>query len=85
MHSNQPLHIPLTANISFTPYWKVPSLYGAVPRTEVTLQLNVGLSHKVTLVTAPAGYGKTSAMILWVRQILLPVLWDTCPEIHGRW
>jgi LuxR family transcriptional regulator, maltose regulon positive regulatory protein len=45
---------------------KRPPLFG---------KLNEGLSHKLTLVTAPAGYGKTTLVSDWIVQYKIPTAW----------
>jgi len=37
--------------------------------------LNAGLSGKLTLVSAPAGYGKTTLLAEWINQLANPVGW----------
>ncbi|GJQ34798.1 MAG: helix-turn-helix transcriptional regulator [Anaerolineaceae bacterium] len=50
-----------------------------VPRRKVLEQLNDGLrdGHLLTLVSAPAGYGKTTTIRMWVEQAGCPVAWVT--------
>ena len=46
----------------------IPSLGRAVvPRRRLTSQLESGLSAKLTLVLAPAGFGKTTLVASWIR------------------
>jgi LuxR family maltose regulon positive regulatory protein len=44
--------------------------------------LNEGLysKRKLTLVSAPAGFGKTTLVVAWIRQIGLPVAWLSLDE-----
>jgi ATP/maltotriose-dependent transcriptional regulator MalT len=42
-----------------------------VPRLRLVTQLNEGLHHKVALVSAPAGFGKTTLVSEWVRNLQL--------------
>ena len=42
--------------------------------------LNVGLDRKLILVTAPAGYGKTTLMSIWSAQSSNPVTWLSLDE-----
>src|SRR5215211_4432971 len=37
-----------------------------VPRPRITERLSVGLAGKLTLITAPAGFGKTTAVSAWL-------------------
>jgi LuxR family maltose regulon positive regulatory protein len=39
-----------------------------VPRPQLTARLDAGLSGKLTLVSAPAGFGKTTLVSEWIRQ-----------------
>ncbi|NIK74987.1 LuxR family maltose regulon positive regulatory protein [Paenibacillus castaneae] len=56
-------------------------LYIPTPRSKVVLRpsliehLNDGMQRKLTLVTAPAGYGKTSLVREWLAECLQPVAW----------
>ena len=48
----------------------------AIERPDLTDLLNrVVDEHRVTLVVAPAGYGKTAAVSAWARQAAFPVAW----------
>lgn len=50
-----------------------------VPRIKALRQLSEGLAdgHLLTLVSAPAGYGKTTTVRMWVEQAGYPVAWVT--------
>ena len=56
-----------------------PSL---VPRLRLSDQIEVGVQagHKLTLVAAPAGFGKTTAVSTWVRQNERQVAWLSLEE-----
>ena len=56
-----------------------PSL---VPRPRLIQVLNEGLQMKkrLTLVSAPAGFGKTTLMVDWLKQIDVPVAWLSLDE-----
>lgn len=41
-------------------------------RPQLIDHLNQGLDHKVTLVTAPAGYGKTTIVSQWLANLRSP-------------
>ncbi len=45
------------------------------PRPRLDVLVQRGVAHKLLLVTAPAGYGKTTAVLLWAQQQPLPVGW----------
>jgi LuxR family maltose regulon positive regulatory protein len=55
----------------------VPPLYGnLVNRTHLIQRLNDGVAQsRLTLISAPAGYGKSTLLCEWVSQISLPVAW----------
>src|SRR5262245_45600111 len=50
------LHIPTTRS-------------DAVPRPRLIALLDQGLARKLTLIAAPAGFGKTTLIAAWLRQI----------------
>jgi LuxR family maltose regulon positive regulatory protein len=52
-----------------------PSL---VPRPRLIEWLNEGLQRKLTLVSAPAGYGKTTLVSEWVAGCERPAAWLVC-------
>lgn len=53
-----------------------------VPRLRLTRRLDEGLQlgHKLTLVSAPAGFGKTTLVSEWVHRVKLPVAWLSLDE-----
>jgi ATP/maltotriose-dependent transcriptional regulator MalT len=54
----------------------VPRLQpGFVPRPRLVRALNGGLSQRLTLVCAPAGFGKTAVLADWARTLGRPVAW----------
>lgn len=46
-----------------------------VQRTHLVERLNKGINHKLTLISAPAGFGKTTLLSEWISQSELPVVW----------
>jgi LuxR family maltose regulon positive regulatory protein len=46
-----------------------------VHRTELFEKLNEGLSRKLILISAPAGFGKSSLMSDWIEQQKIPTAW----------
>jgi LuxR family maltose regulon positive regulatory protein len=51
-----------------------------VPRPRLVEQLNTGLDKKLTLISAPAGFGKTTLIVDWLKQIDLPAAWLSLDE-----
>ena len=51
-----------------------------VSRPRLINLLNEGSENKLIIVTAPAGYGKSTILSEWTRQINLPVAWLTLDE-----
>lgn len=56
---------------------------GLVPRPLLIARLNDGLAGPLTLVSAPAGFGKTTLVSSWLRQVDLPAAWLSLDE-HDR-
>jgi len=54
-----------------------PSLSRLVPRPRLTKCLRKGLTYRLTLVSAPAGYGKTTLLTLFAAETDLPLVWYT--------
>src|SRR5205823_15121159 len=52
----------------------------ALSRPRLIDRLNVGLSGKVTLVSAPAGFGKTTLLAQWLQTIDRPTAWLSLDE-----
>jgi LuxR family maltose regulon positive regulatory protein len=46
-----------------------------VPRPRLTARLDAGLRGKLTLVSAPAGYGKTTLVSDWIARSQVPAAW----------
>lgn len=63
----------------------VPS--GRTPRPRLLERLERGAERRLTLVSAPAGYGKTTALTSWAEGAPLPVAWlslDQADNAPGR-
>lgn len=59
----------------------IPSLRpGRVLRPRLLQRLNAGLSGKVNLISAPAGFGKTTIVSEWIRQVGRPAAWLSLDE-----
>src|ERR671917_32883 len=52
----------------------------AVPRPRLYEQLDEGARHELTVVSAPAGFGKTTLLADWSRRSELPVAWVSLDE-----
>ncbi len=52
-----------------------PVRQNLVARQEIFKRLSEGISRKLTLVSAPAGFGKTSLVNAWLQMQLAPVSW----------
>ena len=46
-----------------------------VPRSQLLARLNVGLDGRLTLISAPAGFGKTTLVVDWSRQLTESEAW----------
>src|SRR5262245_26111420 len=74
-HPNQPLHPLLTTKLHLP-----QARRDLVPRPHLFARLHQGLRSKLTLVSAPAGFGKTSLVSAWIatrhaQQDLPPAAW----------
>lgn len=58
----------------------VPTPAGLLHRPRVCQAIEQGLECKLTIVYAPAGYGKTSALIDFAQHSPVPVCWYTGDE-----
>ncbi|QBD75116.1 hypothetical protein EPA93_03535 [Ktedonosporobacter rubrisoli] len=67
-------HLPLLATKLSPP--RLPSLL--VERSRLLIQLDAALAHKLTLLQAPAGFGKTTIVAQWINQHSAD---STCPAV----
>ena len=58
-----------------TKLYQPPPRPNVVPRPRLIARLNAGLHRKLTLVAAPAGFGKTTLVSAWVAGCGRPVAW----------
>ena len=71
----------MTAPILTTKLFTPPPRLDAVPRARLTRQLNnclgpgTGFLRKLTLVSAPAGFGKTTLVSNWLAESKLATAW----------
>ena len=70
------MSIPLLAAKLFVP----PPRPNAVSRSRLIARLNEGLHRRLTLVSAPAGFGKTTLVSAWVASCGRPVAWLSLDE-----
>ncbi|MBN1427976.1 MAG: hypothetical protein JXB07_06295 [Anaerolineae bacterium] len=57
-----------------------PSQLRLVPRPRLINRLNGGLVRKLTLISAPPGFGKTTLLGAWIEQLDRPVAWLSLDE-----
>jgi len=57
-----------------------PARLDLVPRPRLTERLNEGMTRKLTLISAPAGFGKTTLLSEWVGGSEWPVAWVSLDE-----
>lgn len=57
----------------------------AVPRAHLLQHLQLSLNCKVTLVSAPAGFGKTTIISAWLEQLAQPALAASGSVFHTSW
>src|SRR5690349_781856 len=70
----------MSAPILATKLYIPPPRTKLVPRPRLTGQLNEGLERGLTLVSAPAGFGKTTLVSEWVAGCERPVAWLSLDE-----
>ena len=56
----------------------------AVRRSHLIERLNSGMQHKLTLISAPAGYGKTTILSQWISDCQRQVAWLSVDEEHNE-
>ncbi|HNA88921.1 MAG TPA: LuxR C-terminal-related transcriptional regulator [Anaerolineales bacterium] len=67
---------PILATKLFIP----PLRTNIVPRPHLTERMKEGKFHKLTLISAPAGFGKTTLVSEWITGCGLPVAWLSLDE-----
>src|SRR4051812_38803810 len=71
----------LTETLLLTTKLTLPMVQpGTVVRQRLIDLLNQGIQRRVTLVAAPAGFGKTSLLSAWAQQVQTPVGWVALDE-----
>jgi len=69
------LYIPITR---FDPADRLNATFVSRPR--LIECLDEGLSGKLTLISAPAGFGKTTLLSYWIKQVSIPAAWISLDE-----
>ena len=62
---------PLQDRLLTTKFFIPSPSHTLIPRPSLTAQLIAGLRHQLTLVSAPAGFGKTTLLAAWVQSLPL--------------
>ncbi|MFN2137561.1 MAG: LuxR family transcriptional regulator, partial [Candidatus Promineifilaceae bacterium] len=70
---------PLLATKLFRP----PPRPAAVPRPALLARLSAGLHGRLTLISAPAGFGKTTLAAAWLASVDQPSAWLALDEEDG--
>ena len=70
----------MAAPVLITKLFVPPPRPQAVPRPRLIERLNAGLHHKLTVVSAPAGFGKTTLISEWVADRRETVAWVSLDE-----
>jgi LuxR family maltose regulon positive regulatory protein len=69
-------HLLLATKLAIPPTYRKK----IVPRPRLYSQLEAGVQRPLTLITAPAGFGKTTLIGEWLRQCHIPVAWVSLEE-----
>lgn len=70
------MKVPILTTKLFSP----PVRPNTVKRTQLVEVLNRGLNRKLTLIAAPAGFGKTTLISEWIADCGYPVAWVSIDE-----
>jgi LuxR family maltose regulon positive regulatory protein len=65
----------MTASLLITKLYIPPPRLNAVNRPRLLARLHAGLHGKLTLISAPAGFGKTTLVSAWAADSGRPVAW----------
>src|SRR6188472_1545609 len=80
MDRNQPRQPPSVRSTKLRPPTLPPDF---VPRPRVHERLTEGHGCRLTLVCAPAGFGKTIALAGWLREARRPSVWVSLDEFDS--
>src|SRR3954451_12759037 len=67
--------LAMSAPVLVTKLYLPPPRPEVVPRPRLLARLDAGLGRKLTLVSAPAGFGKTTLVGAWVAACGRPTAW----------
>lgn len=70
----------MTDSILATKLYRPPVRPGFVPRPRLSARLSAGLARKLTLISAQAGFGKTTLLSDWAAASERPVAWLSLDE-----
>ncbi len=70
----------MSTSILATKLYIPPPLHKVVLRSRLIERLNAGLHHKLTLISAPPGFGKTTLFSEWVVGCERPAAWLSLDE-----
>ena len=70
----------MSTPILTTKLYLPPPRASAVLRSRLLARLNAGLHHKLTLISAPAGFGKTTLASAWIAECGRPAAWLSLDE-----
>ena len=69
------MSLPVVSDLLQTKLYMPGVRASLVPRSRLVERLNQSLARKLTLVSAPAGFGKTTLVSSWVAECALPAAW----------
>lgn len=72
--------LPGATPVLVTKLYAPPPRLGAVPRPSLVARLDAGLRGRLTLICAPAGFGKTTLVGAWAAGCGQPVAWLSLDE-----
>ena len=74
----------MTSQILSTKLFKPSARPNRITRQRLISQLNSGSTKKLTIISAPAGYGKTTLVSEWVNQCEIPFGWISLDEYDNN-
>ncbi len=75
----------MSSSVLTTKFYFPPARPNLVPRPHLIERLNSSNHAKLTLVSAPAGYGKSTLVCEWLHQSRLPVAWLSLDADVNNW